>query len=117
MFLRFSLPGALLLGLAGCAPAPHSLTVTGGAPIAYQCANDQKVQVSYYALSDDSLNFIKLALPDGKDYTLPQVVSASGARYTDEHEAVWWNKGSEGFVEVRGEQGEWQSAYTDCKQQ
>lgn len=117
IFLRFSLPGALLLGLAGCAPAPHTLTVTGGAPIAYQCANDQKVQVSYYALSDDSLNFIKLALPDGKDYTLPQVVSASGARYTDEHEAVWWNKGSEGFVEMRGEGGEWQSAYTDCKQQ
>ncbi|UBO73067.1 MliC family protein [Aeromonas rivuli] len=117
IFLRFSLPGALLLGLAGCAPAPHTLTVTGGEPIAYQCANDQKVQVSYFGLSDDSLNFVKLALPNGKDYTLPQVVSASGVRYTDDHEVVWWNKGKEGFVEQRAEDGKWQSLYAECKQQ
>ena len=64
-----------------------------------------------------SLNFVKLALPDGKDYTLPQAVSASGARYTDDHEVVWWNKGKEGFVEMRDDAGEWQSRYNDCKEQ
>ena len=66
---------------------------------------------------DESLNFVKLSLPDGKDYTLPQAVSASGARYTDDHEVVWWNKGKEGFVEMRDEAGEWQSRYNDCKEQ
>ena len=40
-----------------------------------------------------------------------------GARYTDDHEAVWWNKGEEGFVEMRDKDGEWQSVYNDCKQQ
>ncbi|MGL5333911.1 MAG: MliC family protein, partial [Aeromonas veronii] len=34
-----------------------------------------------------------------------------------EHEAVWWNKGDEGFVELRDQDGEWQTAYNDCKQQ
>lgn len=93
------------------------LSVTGGDPVTYLCEQGQRVQVRYFALSDQSLNFVKLALPDGKDYTLPQSVSASGARYTDDHEAVWWNKGDEGFVEMRDKDGEWQSVYNDCKQQ
>ena len=113
----------LLLGittlalLSGCERGASTLSVTGGEPITYQCEQNKKVQVSYFALSDQSLHFIKLALPDGKDYTLPQTISASGARYTDEHEAVWWNKGNEGFVEMRDKNGEWQSVYNDCKQQ
>ncbi|MFB2865337.1 MliC family protein [Aeromonas sp. MdU4] len=108
---------ALVLGLlTGCSQG-NSLTVTGGDPISYQCEQGKKVQVRYFSLSDDSLNFIKLSLPDGKDYTLPQAMSASGARYTDDHEAVWWNKGDEGFVEMRDDNGEWQTVYRDCKQQ
>ncbi len=91
--------------------------MTGGDPVTYLCEQGQRVQVRYFALSDQSLNFVKLALPDGKDYTLPQSVSASGARYSDDHEAVWWNKGDEGFVEMRDKDGEWQSVYNDCKQQ
>lgn len=108
--------GALLL-LGGCEAGAGKLTVTGGDPISYLCEQNKKVQVRYFSLSDDSLNFIKLALPDGKDYTLPQAVSASGTRYTDDHEVVWWNKGKEGFVEMRDEAGEWQSLYNDCKEQ
>ena len=109
--------GALALGLlAGCNQG-NTLSVTGGEPVSYQCEQSKKVQVRYFSLSDESLSFIKLSLPDGKDYTLPQAISASGARYTDEHEAVWWNKGDEGFVELRDQDGEWQTAYNDCKQQ
>ncbi|MCH7371674.1 MULTISPECIES: MliC family protein [Aeromonas] len=113
----------LLLGitaltlLSGCERGATTLSVTGGDPITYLCEQNNKVQVRYFALSDDSLNFIKLSLPDGKDYTLPQAVSASGARYTDDHEVVWWNKGKEGFVEMRDKDGEWQSLYNDCKEQ
>ena len=108
--------GTLTL-LSGCDLGAGKLGVTGGDPVTYLCEQNQKVQVRYFSLSDESLNFIKLSLPDGKDYTLPQAVSASGARYTDEHEAVWWNKGDEGFVELRDQDGEWQTAYNDCKQQ
>ncbi|WP_429103385.1 MliC family protein [Aeromonas hydrophila] len=113
----------LLLGIAsltllsGCERGAGTLSVTGGDPVTYLCEQGQRVQVRYFALSDQSLNFVKLALSDGKDYTLPQSVSASGARYTDDHEAVWWNKGDEGFVEMRDKDGEWQSVYNDCKQQ
>ncbi|AHV36083.1 MliC family protein [Aeromonas dhakensis] len=113
----------LLLGittltlLSGCERGAAPLSVTGGDPVTYLCEQGQRVQVRYFALSDQSLNFVKLALPDGKDYTLPQSVSASGARYTDDREAVWWNKGDEGFVEMRDKDGEWQSVYNDCKQQ
>jgi len=82
--------GMILLG--GCDLGAGKLGVTGGDPVTYLCEQNQKVQVRYFSLSDESLNFVKLALPDGKDYTLPQAVSASGARYTDDHEVVWWNK-------------------------
>lgn len=108
--------GALTL-LGGCERGAGGLGVTGGDPVSYLCEQNQKVQVRYFSLSDESLNFIKLSLPNGKDYTLPQAVSASGARYTDDHEVVWWNKGKEGFVEMRDKDGEWQSLYNDCKQQ
>ncbi|MFQ2272107.1 MliC family protein [Aeromonas enteropelogenes] len=102
--------------LTGCAQN-GTLVATGGEPVNYLCEQGKKVQVRYFTLSDQSLDFIKLALPDGKDYTLPQAVSASGARYSDEFQAVWWNKGEEGFVELRDPQGEWQIAYRECKQQ
>ena len=108
--------GALTL-LSGCDLGTGKLGVTGGDTVTYLCEQNQKVQVRYFSLSDESLNFVKLALPDGKDYTLTQAVSASGARYTDDHEVVWWNKGKEGFVEMRDEAGEWQSRYSDCKEQ
>ncbi|QSE72949.1 MliC family protein [Aeromonas media] len=108
--------GTLTL-LGGCDLGAGKLGVTGGDPVTYLCEQNQKVQVRYFSLSDESLNFVKLSLPDGKDYTLPQAVSASGARYTDDHEAVWWNKGKEGFVEMRDDAGEWQSLYNDCKEQ
>jgi len=40
----------------------------------------------YGYLSDGSLQFVKVLMPNGKEYTLPSLVSASGARFTDEHE-------------------------------
>ncbi|MGL4250065.1 MAG: MliC family protein [Aeromonas sp.] len=109
--------GALSLALITGCNQGSNLTVTGGEAVSYQCEQGKKVQVRYFSLSDKSLDFVKLALPDGKDYTLPQTVSASGARYTDEHEAIWWNNGDEGFVELRDNDGEWQTAYQECKQQ
>lgn len=70
------------------------------------------MRADYYALSDKSLNFVKVLLPDGATViTLPQSVSASGARYTDDRQYVWWERGESAVLEMRGEDGEFRVAY------
>ena len=55
----------------------------------YVSADGEKLSVVY----DRLRKTVTLTAPDG-EVTLPQAVSASGARYTaDEHE-VFWNKGA-----------------------
>lgn len=80
----------------------------------YQCENNDRVDVKYYSISDKSLNFIKIILPDGKEHTLAQSVSASGARYTDERDLVWWVKGSAAKMDIRDENGDWKIKYSRC---
>mgnify|MGYP001565838489 CR=1 FL=1 len=102
--------------VSGCLSVkPVTLTVQGGERIAYQCENGVRVVVRYYSLSDGSLDFVKVLMPDGKEYTLPGAVSASGARYTDDRELVWWTKGDSAFVQTRGQTGEWQIKYQNCQ--
>ncbi len=95
--------------------ADQSLSVTGGEPVVYSCDNGDRLVARYYSLSDESLFFVKVLFPDGKEYTLPQVVSASGARYTDDFEVCWWIKGDEAYVEKRDGEGEWQPLYKECR--
>lgn len=90
------------------------LTVLGGDPVNYQCENGDQIVASYYTLSDSSLNFVKVLMPDEEEYTLPQVLSGSGARYTDEMELTWWIKGDSATVEMRDENGDWQTIYENC---
>jgi len=91
------------------------LTVKGGEPVAYSCGTGETITAKYYSLSDDSLDFVKVTLPDGKTYTLPAVLSASGVRYTDDFELVWWTKGDTARVEKRQKNGEWKTIYEECK--
>lgn len=106
-----------LAGLSGCGGATkETLTVTGGEPIVYQCENGEEITARYYSLSDNSLDFVKLSMPDGQEYTLPQVLSASGVRYTDDRVLVWWTKGDSAFAQSRDDTGEWQTTYEDCQQ-
>ena len=109
-----------LLSLASCsAPARASKTevlrVKGGESVTYLTESGEEIQARYYSLSDGSLHFVKLTLPDGKEYTLPNVMSASGARYTDDSELVWWTKDDGAFAEMRAEDGEWILKYADCR--
>lgn len=100
---------------AGCVRLSRdSLTVSGGTPVVYQCENGERAVARYFSLSDDSLDFVKVTMPDGKEYTLPHVVSASGARFTDDFQLVWWTKGNTAFVEERDQEGKWQIKYSDC---
>ena len=105
----------MLFSAAGCGNAQRcSLAVRGGKILTYQCENGEKILARYYSLADGSLNFIKLMMPDGKEYTLPQALSASGARYTNEIELVWWIKGNSAVVESRGENGTWILRNRNC---
>jgi membrane-bound inhibitor of C-type lysozyme len=106
---------ALLVSGAASFAEEQVLSVTGGDPVIYCCDNGDRLVARYYSLSDDSLHFVKVLFPDGKEYTLPQVMSASGARYTDDFELSWWIKGDEAYVEKRDDQGEWRSLYGDCR--
>ncbi len=53
---------------------------------------------------------VDLELSDGRSMTLPQVISASGARYANTDESfVFWNKGDGAFVEEHGT-----TTFKDC---
>ncbi|MDX9800285.1 MAG: MliC family protein [Spirochaetia bacterium] len=103
--------------IVGCVHMVNdTLKVKGGEPVLYQCENGDLITARYYSISDDSLYFVKVSMPDSNEYTLPLSVSASGTRYTDNHDFVWWVKGDTALVETRSEAGTWEIKYRDCKQ-
>lgn len=106
----------LVFAVAGdCAEAQEdNLTVTGGAAITYQCNGGERIVARYFSLSDKGLDFVKVRLPDGREFTLPQVLSGSGVRYSDERELVWWAKGTTAFAEMRDQNGDWRLRYDNC---
>ena len=81
--------------------------------VKYQCAAGVKVSVSFYRLSDNSLNFIKLTSADLPEATLPSLLSASGSQYGNDS-LRFWDKGPEAHVEVKEMSGQWRLLYTDC---
>lgn len=107
----------LLTGAAGCTGIKQeSLKVLPGERVAYQCSDGERIIARCYSLSDKSLDFVKLHLPDGKEATLPQSLSASGVRYINDVEWVWWTKGDSAFAETRGPNGDWQIRYDNCRE-
>ena len=63
----------------------------------YQNSEGKILEAVFYSLSDNSLNFVRV-IYDEKQYTLPQLVSASGARYSDEFSMEFWVKGNTASV-------------------
>ena len=59
-------------------------------------------------LTDNSLYFVKVKMVDGKEYTLPQVIAASGARYSDEYSLQFWIKGNSMTLYTMNEEREWE---------
>ena len=114
---------ALLIAiLAGClcscviSSSKTSLTVNLGPPVHYTSETGKQFVARYGSLSDNSLHFVKLTMPDGQEYTLPQVVSGSGVRYTDDREIVWWTHQNTVRVDVRDDDGKWVTRYPDLKE-
>lgn len=72
---------------------------------AYQCANDGSFEARYQP------ERVELRLNGGQRYTLPQVPSASGVRYSD-GDTTLFTKGNAAFIEMNGA-----IAYEDCSTQ
>jgi len=72
---------------------PLTVDIVGNSPANYHCNDGTKIIATYYALSDKSLQFVKLNF-DKMKVTLPAVISASGSRYSDGYKNEWWIKGN-----------------------
>jgi membrane-bound inhibitor of C-type lysozyme len=108
----------LTASLCCCVASLHKTVLTAdfGPPVYYRSDNGDHFVARYGSLSDGSLHFVKVEMPDGKEYTLPQVVSASGVRYTDERELVWWTHQGTVRVDVRDADGNWETRYSELRE-
>jgi membrane-bound inhibitor of C-type lysozyme len=95
-YLTLALAGSLLLSTT---PNVNSAPLKLNPPSTfyYNCDDGRSLVVRHYTLSDRSLEFIKLSLPE-KVYTLPHSISASGTRYSDGSHIQWWSKGENGAL-------------------
>jgi len=93
-------------GRLACASSQR-LSVVLDPPTYWRSQSGERFVARYGALSDGSLSFVKVIMPDGQEATLPQALSASGARYTDERNVVWWEHQGTVRVDIRRENGAW----------
>ncbi len=74
----------------------------------YECAGGKSIDARY--LSEQGKNSVAITLSDSRELSLPQAMSASGARYANADESfVFWNKGNTAFIEEDGV-----TTFTDC---
>ena len=108
----------LAISLCACVANPSKAvpTVDLGPPVYYESKNGGQFVARYGSLSDGTLHFVKVKMPDGKEYTLHQAISGSGARYTDDREIVWWEHQSTVRVDVRGADGKWVTKYSELRE-
>jgi membrane-bound inhibitor of C-type lysozyme len=80
--------------------------------VVYVCADDKKLQASFYASEVTEENSVTISFDGKATTTLPQAVSASGARYTTADESlVFWSKGDSALI-LR--EGTIDTQYRDC---
>jgi len=98
----------LLLALAGCQQKDNAeLGASLGPPVVYLSDDGTRLEVRFGALADQSLHFVKLRRGTKAEETLPQLVSASGARFSDERALEFWIKGSSASLTELTETGDW----------
>ena len=112
-----ALAAAALAG-AGVSPLPPVIAAEAelirSSSVRYHCRGGERVEATYFRLRDRSLTFVRLKLPDGRLLTLPQLASASGARFSADRDVTWWIKGQTGFLQQRDSRGEWQVSLRSC---
>ena len=106
----------LFFSINAAAGDKEALSVKIRPKVKYASADGKRFTARYGSLSDGSLHFVKITMPDGKEYTLPQVMSGSGVRYTDEREVVWWTHQGTVRIDVRDTDGKWITKYSELKE-
>ncbi|MGV8151183.1 MAG: MliC family protein [Candidatus Woesearchaeota archaeon] len=71
---------------------------------------DEKTIITKFHLDTDVVDII---LSDGREFTLPRAISASGARYANTDESIiLWNKGDTAFITENDT-----TTYADCTEE
>lgn len=83
-------------GLAG---GETELGIEFADPVSFEDQDRRDYVAQPGVLSDGSLRFMRVRLPDGTRLTLPGLVSASGVRYGDGGRFQWWEHQSEVMFE------------------
>lgn len=74
----------------------------------FACEQGKTIGATFYSAK------VELILSDGRKLSLPQAISASGARYANADESfVFWNKGNTAFIS-EGKTEPQQQTYTNC---
>lgn len=107
---KFLAPLALLAILLGLELliSPHvSKKMNAGTSVTFVCSHGKSIDSTFYKAND---THVDLSLSDGRNFSVPHAVSASGARYaTPDESFVFWNKGDTAFIEEGGVQ-----TYSGC---
>ncbi|WP_289294709.1 MliC family protein [uncultured Reyranella sp.] len=124
--IRLRILGVTLLpitALAACNDEPAFKAPPPDAPMAtvrYQCQQNKTMVADYYdgksGVAPDGRPIpggrVVVQLSDGRKFSLPQTLSASGTRYADSSGTfVFWSKGDTAFVEEGPNQT---VTYRDC---
>ena len=93
--------GAALIGMAFAqAPAGSASAQPGTISALFICDAGKTVAAVFH---NGARSSVQLTLSDGREVTLPQTLSGSGARYANGDESfVFWNKGDTAFIEENG---------------
>jgi len=100
---------ATLLVLAASAPPADAQRPAAPREIRahFSCDGDKAIDATFVVGNPAS---VRLTLSDGRTLSLPQALSASGARYASGDESVvFWNKGDTAFIEEGGK-----TTYAGC---
>ncbi len=74
----------------------------------FECEFGKTIDATF----DRESNTVELLLSDGRVFTLPQVIAASGAKYANENDTfVFWTKGETAFI-TEGENS--QQTFSNC---
>lgn len=93
--------------MRGAQTSIASVPETGGMHSTFICDGGKSITAVFY---DTPSSYVILYLPDGRQLTVPQALSADGARYANpDGSFLFWNTGDASFVQENGVR-----TYTDC---